>query len=166
MVKEIILDFESAAGGLIERYNIEGLAPAVGAYTHVTAIRRGTNYTSHAYELRISGMLPINEHVEVIGDDCFTQTKKIIDNIALAIISAATRYGLDFSKEQALNHILDTTVFLNYMTDFKQVNDAYIEEKMPLCCRAAFAVKELPLTHKGVKVEIRANALIPIKTLA
>jgi hypothetical protein len=52
------------------------------------------------------------------------------------------------------------------MSDFKQVNKAYVDESVPLACRAAFAVKELPLASKGVKVEIKANAIIPLRVTA
>jgi hypothetical protein len=166
MLKDQTFDQELSTGGLFESYNVEGLPLPVGNYKHVTAIKFGTNYSAHGYELRISGMLPLNERADVVGEDCLEQTRKIIDNIALVIIGAASRYNIELTKREALSCITDTLVLLSDMSDFKLVNQAYSDERVPSICRAAFAVKELPLASKGVRVEIRANALLSLKMKA
>ncbi|MCX6707497.1 MAG: Rid family hydrolase [Candidatus Woesearchaeota archaeon] len=162
MVETSIADLESVADRLIERYNIPGLAPAVREYKHVTAKRIGSASDPTAYELNISGMLALNGLGELVGEDCKGQTLKIINNIATAISHASAHYGLQLSKEDALKHVTDTIVLLKDMGHFPQVNEAYRDGGMPLACRAAFAVKDLPLSAKGVLVEIRANAYLPV----
>jgi len=149
-------NLEKAGKGTIERFNIAELAPAVGAYKHITSTDYGTGRM-----LNISGMLALDKEGRVIGENCLEQTKQVIENIRTAIKNAASHYSLEIDDEDALSYITDTLVLLNDMANFSQVNQAYEECGMPLACRAAFAAKELPLEAKGVLIEIRANAFLP-----
>ena len=161
-----ISDLENIADGLIQRYNITGLAGAVGMYKHVTAKRIGTQDQPTAYELVISGMLALDPKGELVGPgDYKAQTRQIMDNIALAITRAARFHGLEMTIDQALSYVTDTNVMLAEMGDgmanFRAVNEAYKEGGMPAAARVAAGGYELPLAAKGVLVEIRANAVIP-----
>lgn len=161
-MEEKIKDLETVGDGFIERFNVVGLAPAVGAFKHITAKRYGSQKEPLAFELEISGMLPLDEEGVLVGNDCGEQTSRVIGNIATAIMEAGTHYGLNLSPEEALEHVTSTMVLLEDMANFGEVNSAYVRKGMPLACRAAFAVRELPLHDKGVMVEIRANALLPV----
>jgi len=151
-----ITDLETIDNGLIERFNVTCLSPAIGAYKHVCS-KRINPYT---FELEISGLLSLNEKGDFVPGDCKTQTLFIINNLINTIICVGNHYNIRLTKEEALNHITSTIVLLNKMEDFPQVNQAYTESGMPHTCRLAFAVKELPLTSIGALVEIRANVFI------
>jgi len=151
-----ITDLEIIDNSLIERFNVTCLSPAIGTYKHVCSKRIGTNI----FELEISGLLSLNNKGEFVSGDCKEQTLIIIDNLIKTIICSASHYNINLTKEEAINHITNTIVLLNKMEDFPLVNEAYKEAGMPFTCRAAFSVKELPLTNKGALIEIRANALI------
>lgn len=157
-----IIDIESSHNGIIDRFNVQGLAPAVGAYKYVCA-----KHYNDIIELEISGMLPLDEKGVVASDDFILQTEKVLDNIAKVIIASAEHYFYPrkssvTNKEQALQCVTSTLVLMSDMTDFSKVNEVYKSSGMPLTCRAAFAAKELPLAAKGVKIEIRANAIISL----
>jgi enamine deaminase RidA (YjgF/YER057c/UK114 family) len=149
--------------GVIERFNVVGLPAAVGAYRHVAATRH-----SNGYLLEISGMLGMDKDGDVIGmqegeQSALYQTNLIINNIATAITAAAAHYGIGLTREEALARVTSSLVLLQTdMTDFALVNAAYRQSGMPDTARAAFAVKELPLASKGICVEIRANAFVPL----
>jgi len=155
-----ITDLETIDNGLIERFNVTCLSPAIGAYKHVCSKRIGSNIYDNIFELEISGLLSLNEKGEFIPGDCKIQTLFIIENLINTIICVGDHYNIRLTREEALNHITSTIVLLNKMEDFPQVNQAYKESGMPCTCRLAFAVKELPLTSIGALVEIRANVFI------
>ncbi len=153
-----INDLESVNNGLIERFNVLCLASAIGIYKHITSKR----ISEKVYELEVSGLISMDKDGNFIDGDCKMQTNLILENLKKAIISSAKHYNIILSEEDSLNYVTSTYVFLNNMSDFPLVNQAYEESKMPYTCRAAFAVKELPLTAKGALVEIRANVLISV----
>jgi|GEM_PF-1883094 len=157
-----IKDLETIDQGLIERFNVTCLSPAIGTYKHVTSKRIGTK-KNQVYELEISGQLSVNEKGEFQEGDCKKQAIVIINNIANTIIACGEHYRINFTREEALNHITNTLVLLSNMEDFPLVNEAYKESGIPQACRAAFAVKDLPLSSKGALIEIRVNALIQVK---
>jgi len=159
-MSESITDLETIDNGLIERFNVTCLSPAIGAYKHVCSKRIGSNIYDNIFELDISGLLSVNLKGEFVQGDCKAQTLVIIENLINTIICAGNHYNIRLTREEALNHITSTIVMLNKMEDFSQVNEAFKEGGMPNTCRAAFAVKELPLNSKGALVEIRANVLI------
>lgn len=163
MVDRYVKDLESRADGAIQSYNIVGLAPAVGQYKHVAATRIGTEIDEMGYLLEISGMLALDENSNVVGTDCKTQTEKIIDNLAQAISGAGRHHGRIIDKKEALEYVTSTMVLLKDMKDFSAINEVYKNSGIPNTCRAAFAAQDLPLSAKGVVVEIRANAYLPVQ---
>ena len=100
--------------------------------------------------LFISGQVPVDPATgSVVPGGVSEQTDQVLKNIQ-AIITAAG-YGNDLSK------ILKCTIFLNDMSHFAEMNavyGTYFPTDPP--ARAAFAVKELPLS---VMVEIEAVAM-------
>lgn len=118
------------------------LAPAaVGPYSQ--AIKAG-NF------LYISGQLGIDPVTKsIVAGGVEAQAPQVFKNIA-AILNAA---GL------TMNDIVKATVLLKDMGDFKKVNEIYATYfQPPYPARAAFAVKELPLS---ADIEIEAIALFP-----
>jgi len=158
-MQDKITDLETIDDGLIERFNVTCLSPAIGAYKHVCSKK----INSDTYELEISGLLSLNNKGDFVSGDCKEQALLIIDNLVKTIICSANHYDINLTREEAINHITNTLVLLNKMEDFSLVNEAYKEAGMPFTCRAAFSVKELPLTNKGALIEIRANAFIQKK---
>ena len=153
-----VKDLETVNNGLIERFNVSCLAPAIGAYKHIVS-KKMSNDT---YELEISGLLSLDENGNFVSGDCKEQTLVIFNNLSDAIVCAAKHYNITLDKKQALNYVTSTLVLLDNMGDFPLVNQAYEESGMPFTCRAAFAVKELPLAAKGALVEIRVNVMLSI----
>lgn len=101
--------------------------------------------------LFISGQVPVDpETGSVVPGGVSEQTNMVLKNVQ-AIITAAG-YGNDLSK------ILKCTIYLNDMSHFTEMNavyGTYFPTDPP--ARAAFAVKELPLS---VMVEIEAVAMM------
>jgi len=101
--------------------------------------------------LFISGQVPVDPATgSVVPGGVAQQTEQVMKNIK-AIITAAG-FGNDLSK------ILKCTIFLNDMSLFAEMNavyGTYFPTDPP--ARAAFAVKELPLS---VMVEIEAIAMM------
>lgn len=100
--------------------------------------------------LFISGQVPVDPVTgSVVPGGVTEQTDQVLKNVQ-AIITAAG-FGNDLSK------ILKCTIFLNDMSHFAEMNavyGTYFPSDPP--ARAAFAVKELPLS---VMVEIEAVAM-------
>lgn len=111
---------------------------AIGPYSQAVEIN-GTLY--------ISGQVPLHaETMKVVKGGIIEQTEQVMKNIA-AILDAA---GYCFSD------VVKSTCLLSDMANFKAMNEvygSYYTENPP--ARAAFAVKELPLT-----------ALVEIETIA
>ena len=99
--------------------------------------------------LFISGQIPLDPATGKIVEGGITeQTTRVMQNLG-AILKEA---GADFSN------IVKCTCLLSDMANFKAMNDvygSYFSENPP--ARAAFAVKELPLS---VMVEIEAIAVV------
>lgn len=100
--------------------------------------------------LFISGQIPVDPATgSIVLGGVTEQTNQVLKNIQAIITSAG--FGNDLSS------ILKCTIFLNDMSLFKEMNAVYgkyFPENPP--ARAAFAVKELPLS---VMVEIEAVAM-------
>lgn len=95
----------------------------------------------------VSGQLPIDAATGQMAVSIEEQTRQSLENIK-HILKAA---GL------TMEHIVKTTVFLNDMAAFSDMNKVYttyFEDSFP--ARSAFAVKELP---KGASVEIECIAV-------
>ena len=99
--------------------------------------------------LFISGQIPVDYRTgEFAGEDIKTQTKQVILNLqAILAESGAT-----------LSHVVKTTVFLQDINDFSEMNEVYNEFfPTPYPARSSIAVAALP---KGAKVEIEAIAAL------
>lgn len=153
-----IKDLEIINNGMIERFNLLCLAPAIGAYKHVVVKK----LSAIVYEVEVSGLLSLDRHGNFVEGNCREQATVIIKNLHEVIINVANHYQIDLLDRNPLDYITSSLVALNTMQDFPLVNSAYEDNGMPATCRVAFAVKELPLTAKGALVEIRANFLLPI----
>ncbi len=98
--------------------------------------------------LFISGQIPINpETGKVVEEDITVQTEQVMKNIAALLEEA----GYTFAD------VIKSTCLLNDMANFAAMNAVYgkyYPENPP--ARAAFAVKELPLS---VLVEIETIAM-------
>ena len=112
---------------------------AIGPYSQAIEIN-GTLY--------ISGQVPINpETGRVVESDITVQTEQVMKNIS-AILKEA---GYSFSE------VIKSTCLLSDMKNFAAMNEVYARyypENPP--ARAAFAVKELPLS---VMIEIETIAV-------
>ena len=119
-----------------------GAAPAaIGPYSQ--AIRAGNL-------LFISGQLPLDPASgEFAADDVAAQTRRCLENLA-AVTQAAGG---------TLKDVAQTTVYLQRMTDFPEMNRVYAKFfAVPEPARATVAVAALP---KGALVEIAAVAVLP-----
>jgi len=94
-----------------------------------------------------SGQIPVNPATGLIVEGGIReQTRQSLQNVR-AILSEA---GL------SMNDVIKTTVFMEDMNDFADMNSVYAEFfSEPYPARSAVAVKTLP---KGVKVEIEILA--------
>lgn len=112
---------------------------AIGPYSQAIEVN-GTLY--------ISGQVPIDpQTAQVVNGDITVQTEQVMKNIG-AILEAA---GYSYAD------VVKSTCLLSDMGNFKAMNEVYgkyYQENPPV--RAAFAVKELPLS---VLVEIETIAV-------
>ena len=114
---------------------------AIGPYSQ--AIRTGNL-------LFISGQLPLDPATGELppGNDVAAQTRRCLENIA-AIVEAAGG---------TLRQVVQTTVYLQRITDFPEMNRVYAEFfEAPEPARATVEVAALP---KGALVEIAAVAAL------
>lgn len=95
----------------------------------------------------VSGQLPINaETGQFAGDDIKSQTKQSLLNVKYILEEAGS----------GLQKICKTTVYLDNIKDFAQMNEVYATFfNEPFPARAAFEVAKLP---KGALVEIEVIA--------
>jgi 2-iminobutanoate/2-iminopropanoate deaminase len=116
-----------------------GAPKAMGAYS--PAIRAGNL-------LFISGQIPIDPASGALVDgDMTAQTDRVMQNL-VAVLKGA---GLDFS------HVAKTTVFIDNMDEFQQMNEVYARYVVdPPPARATVQVARLP---RNVKVEIELIAV-------
>lgn len=113
---------------------------AVGPYSQ--AIQAG-NF------LFLSGQLALNpQNGEMVGSDISTQTKQVIENIKGVLGAAGS----------SLSDVVKTTVFLQSMGDFAQMNEVYKQyfgDAAP--ARSTVEVARLP---KNALVEIESIAVV------
>jgi 2-iminobutanoate/2-iminopropanoate deaminase len=116
-----------------------GAPKAMGAYS--PAIRAGNL-------LFISGQIPIDPATgTLVEGDMAAQTDRVMQNL-VAVLKGA---GLDFS------HVAKTTVFIDNMDDFPQMNEVYARYVVdPPPARATVQVARLP---RSVKIEIELIAV-------
>jgi 2-iminobutanoate/2-iminopropanoate deaminase len=99
--------------------------------------------------LYVSGQLGLNpETLELVGDDVSSQTKQVFANLRSVLGKAG--YTLD--------DVVQCTVYLKDIKDFKQMNDIYATYFTPgrYPARVAFEASNLP---KNGRVEISAVAV-------
>ena len=118
----------------------ENAPAAIGPYSQ--AVKAGNL-------LFVSGQVPfVPETMEIVEGDVKAQTAQSIKNIQDILKEA----GADFSN------VVKSTVFINDMNEFAQINEVYAEyfgENKP--ARACVEVARLP---KDVKVEIELIAVL------
>jgi 2-iminobutanoate/2-iminopropanoate deaminase len=116
-----------------------GAPKAMGAYS--PAIRAGNL-------LFLSGQIPIDPvSGTLVEGDMAAQTDRVMQNL-VAVLKGA---GLDFS------HVVKTTVFIDNMDEFQQMNEVYARYVVdPPPARATVQVARLP---RNVKVEIELIAV-------
>ncbi len=97
--------------------------------------------------LYTAGQIPIDPASgALVGDDIETQTKRVLDNIAIIL----EYESLDFEN------IVKTTIFLTDLADFQAVNSLYGERfKAHFPARSTIQVAALPM---GAKIEIEIVA--------
>lgn len=102
-------------------------APAeIGAYSN--AIKVG-NFVF------VSGQLPVNPETGEMPRGLQAQTLQVIENVRRILADAGA----------TLDDVVKTTVLLNEMFQFSEVNDIYAREfTAPYPARTSFAVQELP----------------------
>ncbi len=113
---------------------------AVGPYSQ--AVQTG-NF------LFLSGQLALNpQNGEMVGSDIATQTRQVIENIKAVLTAGGA----------SLDDVVKTTVFLQSMGDFAQMNEIYKQffgESAP--ARSTVEVAKLP---KNALVEIESIAVV------
>ncbi|UCD21259.1 MAG: hypothetical protein JSW08_01815 [archaeon] len=160
-IEDLTTDVETEDDGLIERFNVKGLAKPLGHYKYVCAVRKGTKDTPIGWDFKIAGIVPLDEAGNLVGNTYSEQTEQVVRNIATVIMGAATHYGLNWGWEEALRHVTETMVRLDSMTGFEDVDEVYAKYGMPRASREAEGAFELPLKKKGVRIEVKSYATIP-----
>jgi 2-iminobutanoate/2-iminopropanoate deaminase len=99
--------------------------------------------------IAIGGTAGVNPATgELAGPDVFSQAKQILDSFKVMLESV----GSD------LNHVIHINVFLQRMTDFDEMNLAYIEKMgSHRPARTVIGVNELP--KPGVKLTMNLTAV-------
>jgi len=93
-----------------------------------------------------SGQIALTPNGEFLDEDVKTQTRQVCENLK-AVLEAA---GVSLEK------VVKTTIFLDDINNFADVNEVYGEYFTHKPARSTVAVKELP---KGAKVEIECIAV-------
>ncbi|MGL4989747.1 MAG: RidA family protein [Sarcina sp.] len=96
----------------------------------------------------VSGQIPINPVNNEIPISIEEQTKQVLENIKAILLSA----------KADLNNVVKTTVFLDDLENFNEMNkiyESYFKETKP--ARSTVEVSRLP---KNVKIEIETIAII------
>ena len=100
----------------------------IGAYSN--AIRCGNM-------IFVSGQLPVNPETGEVPQTLAEQTRQVIHNIENILADAGA----------TLDNVVKTTVYLQEMYLFSQMNAIYAEAfREPYPARTSLAVKELPLS--------------------
>lgn len=111
---------------------------AIGPYS------QGINFGSF---LITSGQLPIDPVTKEMPKDIKAQTRNALLNVQ-AVLKA---------DGFTLNDVVKTTVFLDDINEFSQMNEVYAEFfSKPYPARSAFEVAKLPLSAK-VEIEVIAT---------
>ncbi len=122
----------------MKRINTNNVPAAIGPYSQAI---------EHDNIIYVSGQLPVNPETGEFAEGGIGElTKQSIRNISAILDEAGSSIG----------KVLKTTIYLQDMKDFSEVNEAYAEffgETAP--ARACMQVAALP---KGARIEIEAVA--------
>ena len=124
-----------------EEYRVEGLAEPISHYTD--AVRAGGL-------LFISGLVPVDEEGQLVGDDVAEQTRQIFRNMELVLKAAGCGFG----------DVVKVTHFLLNVDDRPAINPVRMEffgKARP----ASTLVEVSALAVPGALLEIEAVAAIP-----
>jgi len=94
-----------------------------------------------------SGQIALTPKGEFLDSDIKTQTKQVCENLQAVLQAAGAK----------IEDVVKTTIFLDNINNFAEVNEIYSEYFSHKPARSTVAVKELP---KGAKVEIECIAVI------
>ena len=116
-----------------------GTPVPIGPYSHIAKVGQSITIGASAGVDPATGLLA--------GDDVASQTKQILDNIAVMLSSV----GSD------LDHVVHVNVFLAEMRDFEAMNAAYAEkmgDHRP--ARSVIGVRELPKPDVLLTIDLTA----------
>ena len=94
-----------------------------------------------------SGQIALTKDGEFLDSDVKTQTKQVCENLKAVLEASGAK----------LEDVVKTTIFLDDINNFNEVNEVYKEYFKHKPARSTVAVKELP---KGAKVEIECIAYL------
>jgi len=94
-----------------------------------------------------SGQIALTKDGEFLDSDVKTQTKQVCENLKAVLEESGAK----------LENVVKTTIFLDDINNFNEVNEVYKEYFKHKPARSTVAVKELP---KGAKVEIECIAYL------
>lgn len=132
------ISFKRKGEETMKRINTNNVPAAIGPYSQAI---------EHDNIIYVSGQLPVNPETGEFAEGGIGElTKQSIRNISAILDEAGSSIG----------KVLKTTIYLQDMRDFSEVNEAYAEffgETAP--ARACMQVAALP---KGARIEIEAVA--------
>jgi len=121
----------------MEKIYTKNAPEAIGPYSQAVKVGNFV-YTS--------GQIALTPEGEFLDVDVKTQTKQVCENLKAVLESAGSK----------LENVVKTTIFLDDISNFADVNEVYGEYFSHRPARSTVAVKELP---KGAKVEIECIAV-------
>ena len=94
-----------------------------------------------------SGQIALTKDGKFLDSDIKTQTRQVCENLKAVLEASGAK----------LEDVVKTTIFLDDINNFNEVNEVYKEYFKHKPARSTVAVKELP---KGAKVEIECIAYL------
>lgn len=122
----------------MEKIYTKNAPEAIGPYSQ--AIKVGN-------VIYTSGQIALTKDGEFLDSDVKTQTKQVCENLKAVLEESGAK----------LENVVKTTIFLDDINNFNEVNEVYKEYFKHRPARSTVAVKELP---KGAKVEIECIAYL------
>lgn len=122
----------------MEKIYTKNAPEAIGPYSQ--AIKVG-NF------IYTSGQIALTKDGKFLDSDIKTQTKQVCENLKAVLEASGAK----------LEDVVKTTIFLDDIDNFNEVNEVYKEYFKHKPARSTVAVKELP---KGAKVEIECIACL------
>ncbi len=122
----------------MEKIYTKNAPEAIGPYSQ--AIKVGN-------VIYTSGQIALTKDGEFLDSDVKTQTKQVCENLKAVLEESGAK----------LENVVKTTIFLDDINNFNEVNEVYKEYFKHKPARSTVAVKELP---KGAKVEIECIAYL------